>query len=30
MEYLEIITPADYGTEPAKGPCDIPAPTAWE
>jgi len=25
-----IITPADYGTEPAEGPCDIPAPTAWE
>lgn len=30
MEYLEIIMPADYGTEPAKGPCDIPPPTPWE
>jgi hypothetical protein len=29
MEYLEIITPADYGTEPAEGPCDIPAPAPW-
>jgi len=30
MEYLEIITPVDYGTEPAEGPCDIPAPTPWK
>jgi len=30
MEYLEIITPADYGTEPADGPCAIPDPTPWE
>lgn len=29
MEYLEIITPVDYGTEAAVGPCDIPAPAAW-
>jgi quercetin dioxygenase-like cupin family protein len=30
MEYLEIITPADYGTVPAEGPCAIPDPTPWE
>ena len=30
MEYLEIITPADYGTEPAEAPCEIPAPSPWE
>lgn len=30
MEYLEIVIPADYGTEPAIGPCDIPAPTPWK
>jgi len=29
MEYLEIITPADYSTEPAEGPCAIPDPTPW-
>jgi len=29
MEYLEIITPVDYGTVPAEGPCDIPDPTPW-
>ena len=29
MEYLEIITPADYGTEPAEAPCDIPAIGPW-
>jgi hypothetical protein len=26
---LEIITPADYGTEPAEGPCAIPDPAPW-
>jgi len=30
MEYLEVIMPADYGTEPAEGPCDIPEPTSWK
>jgi mannose-6-phosphate isomerase-like protein (cupin superfamily) len=30
MEYLEIIMPADYCTEPAEGPCEIPPPSAWE
>jgi hypothetical protein len=30
MEYLEIITPVDYGTEPAEGPCDIPDPEPWK
>jgi hypothetical protein len=29
MEYLEIIMPADYGTEPAEGPCAIPDPAPW-
>ena len=29
MEYLEIITPVDYGTVPAEGPCNIPDPTPW-
>jgi quercetin dioxygenase-like cupin family protein len=29
MEYLEIVCPADFGTEPAEGPCDIPEPTPW-
>lgn len=29
MEYLEIVSPADFGTEPAEGPCSIPAPGAW-
>jgi quercetin dioxygenase-like cupin family protein len=30
MEYLEIVCPADFGTEPAEGPCDIPEPTTWK
>ena len=29
MEYLEVITPADYGTEPAAAPCDIPPVGPW-
>lgn len=29
MEYLEIVCPADFGTEPATGPCEIPDPTPW-
>ena len=29
MEYLEIVSPADFGTVPAEGPCPIPNPTAW-
>ena len=29
MEYLEIVSPADFGTVPADGPCPIPKPTPW-
>ena len=29
MEYLEVIMPADYGTEPAETPCDIPPIGPW-
>ena len=29
MEYLEIVSPADFGTVPAEGPCPIPKPTGW-
>jgi mannose-6-phosphate isomerase-like protein (cupin superfamily) len=29
MEYLEIVSPADFGTVEVEGPCDIPAPTPW-
>ncbi len=29
MEYIEIVSPADFGTEAVEGPCDIPPPTVW-
>ena len=29
MEYLEITSPAAFGTVDADGPCDVPAPTPW-
>ena len=29
MEYLEITSPADFGTVDVPGPCEIPQPTAW-
>jgi mannose-6-phosphate isomerase-like protein (cupin superfamily) len=29
MEYLEIVSPADFGTIDAPAPCDIPAITPW-
>jgi len=29
MEYLEIVGPADFGTEPAEGPCAVPPVTPW-
>ncbi|MDP2355168.1 MAG: cupin domain-containing protein [Beijerinckiaceae bacterium] len=29
MEYLEIVSPADFGTVPAEGPCPIPKPSVW-
>ena len=30
MEYLEIVGPADFGTEPVEGPCPVPPVTPWE
>ena len=29
MEYLEIVSPADFGTTDVPGPCEVPAPKAW-
>ena len=29
MEYLEIVSPADFTSIEAQGPCAIPAPTPW-
>jgi mannose-6-phosphate isomerase-like protein (cupin superfamily) len=29
MEYLEITSPADFGTVDAEGPCEVPHPTPW-
>ena len=29
MEYLEIVSPAAFGTKDAEGPCPVPAPTPW-
>jgi hypothetical protein len=29
MEYLEIVSPADFTTIDVKGPCEVPAPTPW-
>ena len=28
-EYLEIVGPADFGTVPAEGPCEVPSVTPW-
>jgi quercetin dioxygenase-like cupin family protein len=30
MEYLEIISPADYGSIPVAGPCAVPPPNPWK
>lgn len=30
MEYLEIVSPADFGTVEVEGPCEIPAVTPWK
>ena len=30
MEYLEITSPADFGTVEMPGPCEIPGPTPWK
>ena len=29
MEYLEIVSPADFGTVDAEPPCEVPAPGRW-
>jgi quercetin dioxygenase-like cupin family protein len=29
MEYLEIASPADFGTIPMPAPCAVPTPTPW-
>jgi len=29
MEYLEIVSPADFKTVEAVGPCDVPGVTPW-
>jgi quercetin dioxygenase-like cupin family protein len=29
MEYLEIVSPADFNTVEVAGPCAVPEPTAW-
>ena len=29
MEYLEIVSPADFKTVAAAPPCEVPAPTPW-
>ncbi|WP_431282424.1 cupin domain-containing protein [Humitalea sp. 24SJ18S-53] len=29
MEYLEIVSPADFGTEDVTPVCDVPPPTPW-
>lgn len=29
MEYLEIVSPADFGTVEVEGPCEVPAPGKW-
>jgi quercetin dioxygenase-like cupin family protein len=29
MEYLEIVSPADFGTEEVEGPFDPPSPAPW-
>ena len=30
MEYLEVVSPADFGTEDAEGPCAVPVPAPWK
>lgn len=29
MEYLEIVSPADFSTVDASAPCEVPAPKDW-
>ncbi len=30
MEYLEIVSPADFTTVDVEGPCPVPMPTPWK
>jgi len=30
MEYLEVVSPADFGTVDAEGVAPVPSPTAWK
>jgi quercetin dioxygenase-like cupin family protein len=30
MEFLEIISPANFPSIPVEGPCDVPSPAAWK
>ena len=30
MEYLEIVSPADFKTVDVEGPCAVPDPTPWK
>jgi hypothetical protein len=30
MEYIEIVSPADFKSIDAQGPCDVPAVTPWK
>jgi hypothetical protein len=30
MEYLEIVSPADFTTIPMPGPCEVPPVTPWK
>ncbi len=30
MEYLEIVSPADFGTVDVEGPCEVPPVTPWK
>jgi len=29
MEYLEVVSPADFKTVEVPGPCEVPVPTPW-
>ena len=30
MEYLEIVSPADFASSDMPGPCDVPLPRPWQ
>jgi hypothetical protein len=29
MEYIEIVSPGDFGTVDEAAPCEVPAPKGW-